>query len=271
MWLNYILFTNKGQIIAVKLLVNAEAGVGKTSLIASFGEETFVVSRDAKDFTLPIPHMMVDKWYNMETFTYGADVKDDDGNMVHIDGIADKITKYHAHYGVTPTNVVIDAASQIWMDVIEKASLTPNNFGSQGMEVTKEIGLFVKFIHEFLELNGVNVILLNHIIPEKIEGTLTGVYIPFGSGKFLQKGAFFSTVSESITLIASGENRAVYTNSLDKMARTSLTDLPAKMWVENIVNPSKSKKLGEGEEYFTLKGHLEKLTHVADKSAAFRI
>lgn len=257
--------------MAVKLLINAEAGVGKTSLISSFGEETFVVSRDAKDFTLPIPHMMVDKWYGMETFTYGADVKGEDGEMIHIDGISDKITKYHEHFGVTPTNVVIDAASQIWMDVIEKASLTPNNFGSQGMEVTKEIGLFVKFIHEFLELNGVNVILLNHIIPEKIEGALTGVYIPFGSGKFLQKGAFFSTVSESITLIAVGENRQVYTNSLDKMARTTLKDLPARMWVENIVDPSKSKKLGAGEEYFNLKTHLEKLTNAADMSAKFRM
>ena len=215
--------------------------------------------------------MMVDKWYNMETFTYGADIKNENGEIEHIDGIADKITKYHAHYGVTPTNVVIDAASQIWMDVIEKASLTPNNFGSQGMEVTKEIGLFVKFIHEFLELNGVNVILLNHIIPEKIEGSLTGVYIPFGTGKFLAKGGFFSTVSESITLIAEGENRAVYTNSLDKMARTTLIDLPTKMWVENIVNPAKSKKLQAGEEYFTLKSHLDKLIAAGNKSAAFRI
>ncbi len=256
---------------AIKLLINSEAGVGKTSLLSSLGVETFVVSRDAKDFNLPIPHMLVDKWYSMDIFLYGGVVKEG-GESVTIAGVADKINTYAEKTGKAPENVAIDSVSQIWLDVIEKASLTPNVYGSQGAEVTMEMGKLVKFIHEFLELNGVNVILLNHIIKEKADGTETGVYIPFGTGKFLSKGAFYSTVNEAITIIASGQNRVVYTRDINKMARTSLTDIPSKLAVENIVNPEKSKKLEAGQtEYFTLKSHINTLVEIANKAEEFRI
>ena len=255
---------------AIKLLVNAEAGVGKTSLLSSFGNETFVVSRDAKEFQLPIPHMMVDKWVDMNTFLYGGDVKTANGTE-HIHGVAEKIAVYAEKLGQPPKNVVFDSVSQIWMDVIEKASLTPNVYGSQGAEITKEIGLFVKFMHEYLELNGVNIIMLNHIIKEKKDGEFTGTYIPFGTGKFKDKGGYFSTVSESITIVPSGQNRVVYFNDLNKMARTTLPDMPEKMWLTNIINPAKSKKLAEDESYFSLKEHLDKLLAVSSKAAEFRL
>jgi hypothetical protein len=259
--------------MSIKILVNGIAGSGKTSLIESFGNETFVVSRDAKNFMFPIPHMMVDKWYDMTTFLYGADTGqvDDAGNKIRIEGVADKITLYTQKMGKPPENVVIDSGSQIWMDVIEKASLTPNVYGSQGAEVTKEMGIFTKFIHEYLELNGVNVILLNHVIEEKVEGAFTGTYLPFGTGKFKDKGGFYSTVNESVTVALEGENRFVYTNSVAKMARTTLKDLPTKMYVKNIVNPDKSKKLKEGEKYFSLKDHLEKLKASRVNIAEFQL
>lgn len=258
--------------MSIKILVNGVAGAGKTSLVGSFGNETFVVSRDAKNFMFEIPHMMVDKYYDMTTLLYGATIKDPAGGPdIKIDGINCKLAKYIEKMGKPPENVVIDSVSQIWMDVIDKASLTPNVYGSQGAEVTKEIGLFVKFVHEVLELNGVNVILLNHIIEEKVEGAFTGTYLPFGTGKFKDKGGFYSTVNESVTVAVDNGARKVFTNSLPKMARTTLKDLPEIMWVENLMDPSKSKKLKAGEEYFSLKAHLDKLIAARGNVAAFQI
>lgn len=246
--------------MAVKLVVNGIAGAGKTDLLRTLGEETFVISRDAKEFALPIPHMLVDTYYDMNTFLYGMDTKDEDGTPIRVSGIVDGIQAYNEAFGKYPENVVIDSTSQVFMDVIDKASQTPNVFGSQGAEVTKEMALLTSFIHESLELSGMNVILLNHVIPEVIEGKETGSYVQFGSGKFLAKGGFYSTTNESILVVPDSNNhRAIYTRGANKQARTSNTEIPDKMWVANTTNPDKSKKLKDGETYFTLRGHLDTL------------
>lgn len=243
---------------AIKILVNGVAGAGKTSSLEGFGNETLVISRDAKLFNLRIPHMIVDKYYDMTTMLYGGKVVEN-GVEIEVAGVANKVREYTDKMGKVPKNVAIDSVSQIWMDVIDKASLSPNKYGSQGAEVTKEMGIFVKFIHEYLELNGVNIILLNHVIEEKSEGVPTGVLVPFGQGKFKEKGGFFSTVNEAVTIEVSGGHRLVHTNNLNKMARTTLTDVPVKMWMRNTVDDLKSKKLKEGEKYFNLKEYMEML------------
>jgi hypothetical protein len=230
--------------MAIKILINGEAGTGKTSLLSSLDKRTFVASRDAKKFGLKLPHTLVEEWLGMQAF---------------VNTVIDKLEDYNDKFGEYPTNVVIDSVSQIFMDVIDKASQTPNVYGSQGAEVTKEMAVLTKFIHEDLELNGVNVILLNHVITEKEDGKLTGSFISFGSGKFLEKGGFYSTTNESITIITVGEHRKVFLKGKDKQARTTLTDVPDTMWVENLFDPSKSKKLKEDETYFTLQGHLDLL------------
>jgi len=227
--------------MAIKLLINGEAGSGKTPLLSSLDKETFVVSRDAKKFGIKLPHVLIDNWVDMTTL---------------INTIYEKMEGYNEKFGSYPKNVAIDSVSQIFMDVIDKAAQTPNVYGSQGAEVTKEMAILTKFIHEDLELNDINVILLNHVIEEKDEGKPTGSYVSFGAGKFLSKGGFYSTTNESITVITSGEHRKIITRGKDKQARTAMTTIPEQMWVENLVNPDKSKKLKEGEIYFVLKDYL---------------
>ena len=232
---------------SVKILINGIAGAGKTSLLSTLGEETFVVSRDAKKFGLEIPHLMVDEYVDMHTLIEGEG------------GIVPTMEKYHKKFNRYPENVAIDSVSQITMDVIDKASQTPNVYGSQGAEITKEMAMLVKFIHEDLELNGINVILLNHVIPEKDEGKETGAYTQFGQGKFLAKGGFYAATNEALTVVPSGNNRVVYMRGTDKQARTTLNDLPDKMYVENYLDPTKSRKLKDGEVHFNLKEHIERL------------
>ena len=244
---------------SIKLLINGVSGAGKTELLRSLGAETFVVSRDSKKFALPIPYMLVDTYYDMDTLLYGGNVKDEEGNDVYIQGITDKLEIYIEKHGKMPENVVIDTVSQITMDVIEAAAPIPTAWGEQGAFITKEMAKLTRFIHEYLELNGITVILLNHIIPEKEDGKFTGKYSQFGQGKFLNKGGFYSTTNEAITIVVEGKNRVVYTNDIEKFARTMLTDVPEKWYVENTKFPEKSKKLKEGETYFNLKHYLDLL------------
>lgn len=242
--------------MGIKLIVNGVAGAGKTDLLRTLGKETFVISRDSKEFALPLPHVLVDSYSNMETL---------------IELMTKKINAYNEKFGGYPKNVAIDSVSQITMDVIDKAVQSPNVYGSQGAEITKEMAALTKFIHEDLELSGMNVILLNHVIPEKSEGELTGSYTQFGQGKFLSKGGFYATANEAVTIVPEGANRAVYTRGVDKQARTSNNDLPDKLWVANTVHPDKSKKLKEGEEYFSLKGHIDMLLAQQNKAAAWSL
>ena len=73
--------------------------------------------------------------------------------------------------------------------------------------------------------------------------------------------AFYATTNEAITIVTEGNNRAVYIRGTDKQARTTLADLPDKMWVNNIVDESKSKRLKDGEEYFSLQSHIDHLVN----------
>ncbi len=234
---------------SIKLLVNAVAGGGKTSLLAAMGEETFVVSRDGKDFGFPLPHMLVDRYIDMNTLIYGNEKEG-------IDGIVQKISAYEEKFGNYPKNVVIDSVSQITMDVIDVASQKPNVYGSQGAEITKELALLTKFIHEDLELGGMNVILMNHVTEEKIEGKATGTYLQFGQGKFLAKGGFYATANEAITIVQEGSHRAIHLRGTDKQARTACSKLSTKMWLKDISPEGKDKKLKEGEEFFSLRTHI---------------
>ena len=252
---------------AIKLLVNSEAGVGKTELLRSMGEETFVISRDGKKFPLPLPHFLVEEWVNMNTFLYGG--KNSSGDVV--DGVTQKMQKYYEKFEKYPETVAIDSVSQIFMDVIDVASQKTNVYGSQGAEVTREMALLTQFIHESLEVSGINVILLNHVLPEKEDGKQTGNYLPFGSGKFLEKKAFFSIVNESITLELSGGQRRVYLRGADKLARTTLRELPDTAWIEDFINPNKSRKLKEGEYYYSLREHMNILIQEQDNVGDFAL
>ena len=205
--------------------------------------------------------MLVDTYYDMSTLLYGGEIVNDDEDKVYVEGILDKLEKYNERFGQYPENVVIDTVSQLTMDVIESAADIPTAWGEQGAFITKELAMLTKFIHEDLEMNGISVILLNHVIPEKEDGKFTGNYVQFGQGKFLSKGGFYATTDESILIKEEGSHRVVYTRGTGKQARTLLPidKVPTKMYVPNIVEPEKSKKLKEGEKYFNLKEHIELL------------
>ena len=251
-----------------KILVNAEAGVGKTDLLRTLDPKTtLVISRDSKDFTLPIPHMLVREYVDMDTLLDGVDTEMD-GEMVHTDGIADKLEIFYQKTGEYPEVVVIDTFSQITQDVIEIALQKSNKYGSQGAEINSELSKFTKFIHEYLEGNDVDIIILTHVMKDKSEDKVE--YTAFGQGKFKDKGGIYSTVDEAVTLVREGKYITAYTADPSKQARTR-TDMPYKMSVESNKLPVKSRILKDGEEYYTLKMHLDKVRELQNVSLAFAL
>ena len=239
--------------MSAKILVNSESGVGKTTLLRTLDpEKTLVISRDSKTFSLAMPHMLVEEYYDMNTFLFGADITGEDG-VVHVDGVVDKMEAFNDKFDYYPETIVFDTVSQLTMDVINKALKTPNVYGSQGAEINKELGIFVDFLHSYLELSGINIILLNHVIKDKSDESTE--YVAFGQGKFKDKGGFYGIVDESVTLAQEGKYLVAYTKGSLKQARSKL-DIPAKMYIESIGEPIQSKKLKEDEVYYTLNDHL---------------
>jgi len=255
--------------MAAKILLNGEAAVGKTSLLATLDPtKTLVISRDSKAFTLPMPHMLVEEYYDMNLFLFGGEVQQD-GEAVAIEGVTDKMEAFEAKMGTYPETVVFDTVSQITMDVINKALKTPNVYGSQGAEINKELGVFVDFLHEYLELNDINIVLLNHVIKDKSDEATE--YVAFGQGKFKDKGGFFSIVDESVTIAQEGSYLVAYTKGMLKQARSKL-DIPAKMYIESTGDPIKSKKLKEDEVYYSLRSHLDMVIEANSKvTTEFRL
>jgi hypothetical protein len=235
--------------MSAKLLVNGEAGSGKTSLLKDL-KDAFVVSRDGKNFPFSIPHMLVRSYTDMNTLINGGVLKDEEGNEITIEGIVDKIEKYKEKLGSYPKIVVFDSVSKLYLDVIEYATQNvPKEWGQQGAFVNKEIGILNNFIQDDLIANDISVILMNHVISDENDTFVSAV----GMGKFANKGGFYSEVDNSILI----HNMKVYHRGVKYHARTLLPDLPDTQPVANIIHPTKSKKLKEGEEYYNLQKHME--------------
>jgi len=184
----------------------------------------------------------------MSTIIHGGATKDSEGNEVLIEGVFDKIAKYEAKYGKLPATVAIDSVSKLMQDAIDYANLNFTGFDVHST-INKEIAVLTSFIQEELVANGVNVVLVNHVMENDKKGL-----IPVGQGKFRDRGGFFAEVDESILCTP---DRWIVTRGAEFQARTLMDDLPTKIPVADIVNPLKSRKLKDGEYYFNLQDHID--------------
>jgi len=242
-----------------KVLINGKSGTGKTSLLRSL-RNAFVVSRDGKQFSLPIPHMTIPIYTDMRTVIHGGTVTDSEGNAEKVPGIFDKLEAYNEKFGEYPETVVIDSVSKLMQDAIDSSNLNFTNFDIHS-NLAKEIATLTSFVQEDLVANGVNVVLINHVMDNEKNGL-----VPVGQGKFRDKGGFYGEVDHSLLIT---DNFKIIHRGAANQARTLLDDLPDTQYVENTVNPSKSRKLKEDESYFNLQEYIDKVNNhgndVADK------
>lgn len=231
--------------MGAKILVNGKSGSGKTDLIRTL-KNAFVISRDGKSFPFKMAHTLIPEFYGMDILVNGGNVLVD-GEETYIEGVYDKIEKYSDKMGEYPATIVIDSVSKMIQDVIDLSNLNYSNFDIHS-NINKEVAILTKFVQEGLVANGMNVVLINHVMDNDKKGL-----IPIGQGKFKDKGGFYSEVDHAILV----DNLKVVHRGVDNQARTTIPDMPDKQYIENNVQPSKSKKLGEGEEYYSLQKHIE--------------
>lgn len=241
--------------MAAKILINGKAGSGKSTLLEGL-PKTFVISRDGKAFPFRMPHMLIPEYYDMNTTLYGGTVKTDDGE-VEIEGVFAKIEKYNEKFGEYPETVAIDSVSKLMQDAIDYANLNFDGFDVHST-INKEIATLTTFVQEHLVANGVNVVLINHVMDNDKKGL-----IPIGQGKFKDKGGFYGEVDHSILV----ESMKVTHRGASKQARTLLDELPDTQYIANKIHPDKSKKLKDDESFYDLQTHIELInSHAADIS-----
>ena len=215
-----------------KILINGVAGTGKSSLLKSL-TDAFVISRDGKDFPFQIPHTTIREYFGMDVIFYGGEI-DADGEKVTIEGVWDKLVRYQEKNGSFPRTVAIDSVSKLMQDAIDYANLHFENFDVHS-SINKEIAILTSFVQEVLVANGMNVVMINHVMSNDKKG-----FVPVGQGKFKDKGGFYSEVDYSL-FIEGGKYPKVTHRGTEKQARTLLDDMPTNQYVRNIIDDSQSK------------------------------
>ena len=231
--------------MSAKILINGKAGSGKSTLLKSL-TNAFVISRDGKAFPFRMPHMLVPQFYGMDTLIHGGEVKVGD-EEIEVEGFFEKMDKFEEKTGKFPETVAIDSVSKIMQDIIDNANLNFTNFDIHS-HINKEIAKLTKFVHEDLVANGINVVLVNHVMDNDKKGL-----IPVGQGKFKDKGGFYSEVDHAILV----DSMKITHRGVANQARTTINEFPDTQYVENCVNPLKSKKLKEDEYYYDLQKHID--------------
>lgn len=249
-----------------KLLINGEAGTGKTTLLKDLvAKDTLVLAIDGKDFPLNIPHATYKENVSMTELINGYTAEEDqlvDGKIETIEkqvpGIIDVIDKYVEQIGQYPVNIVVDSVSKLANNIIEKGNLDFTNFDVHS-HIKKDLGMVNAFIAEYLEPRCENLILLNHVVVKD------GEYQQTGSGNFKDKGGFYAEVDEAITIIAhSDKKREVITNGKQFQART-LLDVPLKIKIPYIhPDPAKSEEVTD--EHFNLQKYIDLLNENKSES-----
>jgi hypothetical protein len=251
--------------MAAKILVNGVAGVGKSSLLQSL-RNAFVISRDGKPYHLKIPAMVLENYHGMALTLYGGEVKNPaTKEVLHVvEGIETKLQKYVDKFKILPETIVIDSVSKLMLDAMDYANTLHSGWDIHSC-INAEITILTKFIQEYLISNNVNVVLINHVMENEKKG-----YIPIGQGKFKDKGGFYSEVNEAILIEENASNRYILTSGKENQARTEIPHLlQPKMYLENFIEPKKTRKLQPGEKFYSLQEHIDLINSVADEVAGF--
>ena len=64
-------------------------------------------------------------------------------------------------------------------------------------------------------------------------------------------------MDHSIFVDTEGSHIVVIHRGAEYQARTLVDSLPDKQYVENFIKPEKSKKLADGESYYSLQAHID--------------
>lgn len=188
-----------------KILITGLPNTGKTTLLKSL-TNAFVVSRDGKPFSLPMPHFNVPEYVKIDDL---------------LDMVQEKLTKYEEKFNKSPDTICFDSVSRIFTDIETSCSKRFKGY-EVWSNVNKEINTFLEAVNSMLE-SGFNVVLIAHAV---WDGDAKK-YIETCKGSFAKTGGFLSTVDYAINIDIVG-NKRILTHRGSSLSRTLLDDMPEK-------------------------------------------
>lgn len=188
-----------------KILITGLPNTGKTTLLKTL-KNAFVVSRDGKPFSLPMPHFNVPEYVKIDDL---------------LDMVQEKLTVYEEKFKKSPDTICFDSVSRIFTDIETSCSKRFKGY-EVWSNVNREINTFLEAINSMLD-SGFNVVLIAHAV---WDGDAKK-YIETCKGSFAKTGGFLSTVDYAINIDIVG-NKRILTHRGNNLSRTLLEDMPEK-------------------------------------------
>jgi len=212
-----------------KILIAGLPNTGKTTLLKTL-KNAFVVSRDGKPFSLPMPHVNVPEYQKIDDL---------------LDLVQDKLTAYEERFKALPDTICFDSVSRIFTDIEASCSKRFHGYDVWS-NVNKEINTFLDALNSMQE-SGFNLVLIAHAVWD----VDAKKFIETCKGSFAKTGGFLSVVDYAINIDVVG-NKRIVSHRGTSLSRTLIADMPDK----------------ESADNFNLQTYLDKIkesTQVAEK------
>ena len=236
--------TAKPVIPGNKVTVTGAANTGKTSILKSLNNKSFVVSMDGKRFPFAIPHVHIDTMIHDEEASVATRF---------VGQVTDALIAYKEHYGQYPDTVVFDSISNILSHLANEILVKVEDGFTQYNMIGTESEVIMAYIEKTLIARGISVVLISHTL----YNDKTGKYELIGGvGNFKNKGGIVSVTDESIYIEVTPTLHKVHLRSrIFNTARTLVEELPD------------SSPMSE----YSLQDHLDKLKAKTSTTGSFEI
>lgn len=197
--------------MAVKFLVSAFEKSGKSTLTSQL-RNPLIINLDQKEYGFKVPHVNIKEYLGMDAL---------------LETIAEKLQAYKDKFGKYPENLIFDTVTQMY-----SAMQKYNSDKYKGFDVhsknNQETMAFNQFIEQQLLPAGINVVIVAHTLYDEA----TSRHIIPATGAFAKAGSWTSVVNDSIFVEVKSNKLVVHLKGLKYPARTTLTDLPDSIPVE---------------------------------------
>lgn len=219
---------------AVKLLVCGFESAGKSTLTSQL-RNSLVINFDHKEYSFKVPHANIKEYAGIEPL---------------IDVISEKLQAYHDKMGSYPETIVFDTVTQLYSSMQRYNGTKFKGFDEHRQNNLDTLA-FNKFVEDSLIPSGISTVVVAHT---NYDEATARHFIP-ASGAFAKSGSWLSHVNESVFIEKKAGKLVVHTDNLKFPCRTTLTDIPTGVNIED----------------YSLQDHLDALLSVKAEAAEFAL
>jgi len=218
---------------ASKLLIVGQENTGKTTLTSKL-DKAFVVSIDGKAYPFRVPHYRPSEYEGLANFKAE---------------LIEKLKEYKAKYGEKPRTIVFDTVTKLYENMYKYAQKNFKGFDVHNTISTETLS-FNDMIEDLLIANGVNVVIVAHVIFDEKTSRFT---VP-ATGQFSKTGSWLSLVDNASFIYVQGNTRMIAHTELKYPCRST-------------VDMEKVQKVDD----YDINTHIEKLEQSQSDNAEFAL